>query len=72
MQCTGCTSRRRNICKAMGTMQSFEVVVHCAMDVVQYAKQWVWTVTWKLCCRMRCHGCATWPSKYSTGCNAMV
>ena len=43
------TSRCCNICQAICTVQCFMVVVHCVMpmtrpviDVVQYAKQWVW------------------------------
>ena len=59
-------------------MQSFEGVVHCVIlmtwpvtDVAQYAKLWVWKVTWELCCGMpRCER-VIWSSEYGVACHAM-
>ena len=41
------------------------------MDVVQYAKLWVWKVTLESCCRTQSCGSVIWSSEYSAVHNAM-
>ena len=52
-------------------MQCRERMTWPIMDVAQYAKQWVWKVTWELCCGMPSCGRVIWSSEYGAARHAM-